>query len=226
VSDGDRLPAAHYDMDGLLVDSEAHHHVAWRRICLEEGVGLTLAQVAERTLGRPVRESLPTLLGRPLGPDEIERLTLRKAAFYEEASGGVVREVGGATRFVRELSRLGVRCALATSALPRRVEPILDALRLADRFQVKVTGQDVQRGKPDPEVYLTVAARLGVRPDACVVFEDAPVGIVAARRAGMSVVGLATSQDADALYAAGARAVIPDFSGLTWEEVAARGWTG
>ena len=226
MSDRDRLQAAVFDMDGVLVDSEPHHHVAWRRICLEEGLSLTLAQVAERTLGRPVRESLPTLLGRPLEPDEIERLTQRKATFYQEASGGVVREVRGATPFVRALTALGVQCALATSALPRRVEPILDALQLADRFQVKVTGQDVQRGKPDPEVYLTVAARLRVRPDACVVFEDAPVGVVAARRAGMSVVGLATSRDADELYAAGALAVVPDFTGLTWEQVAARGWRG
>jgi hypothetical protein len=124
------MSACIFDMDGVLVDSEPHHHAAWHRICLEEGAILTLAQVAERTLGRPVRESLPTLLGRPLDPDEIERLTRRKAAFYEEASGGRVREVHGAAAFVRSLTTLGVPCALATSALPYRVVPVLDTVEL------------------------------------------------------------------------------------------------
>ena len=217
----DERGAAIFDMDGVLVDSEPYHHAAWHRVCLEEGVILTLAQVTERTLGRPVRESLPTLLGRPLDPDEIERLTHRKAAFYEEASGGTVREVHGAVAFVRSLAGLGVRCALATSALPYRVIPVLDALQLADQFQVRVTGHEVQRGKPDPEVYLTAASRLGIAPDACVVFEDAPVGIHAARLAGMSVVGVATSCRMDELQEAGAQLVVPDFAGLTWGELAA-----
>src|SRR4026209_1154385 len=72
----DALPdqVAIFDMAGGLVDGEPHHHAAWHRLCLEEGVALTLSEVAERTLGRPVRESLPTLLGRALDPDEHERL--------------------------------------------------------------------------------------------------------------------------------------------------------
>jgi beta-phosphoglucomutase len=216
----DERRAAIFDMDGVLVDSEPYHRVAWQRLCREEGVILTLAQVAERTLGRPVRESLPPLLGRPVDAAEIERLTRRKAGFYEEASGGTVREVPGAITFVRTLGVLGVRCALATSALPARVGPVLDALRLVDEFPVRVTGQEVQRGKPDPEVYLTAAARLGVAPGACVVFEDAPVGVVAARLAGMSVVGVATSCRVDELQAAGAQVVVLDFSGVTWAELA------
>ena len=96
----DERRAAIFDMDGVLVDSEPYHHVAWHRLCREEGVILTLAQVAERTLGRPVRESLPALLGRPVDTDETERLIDRKAKLYEEASGGTVREVRGAITFV------------------------------------------------------------------------------------------------------------------------------
>jgi beta-phosphoglucomutase len=223
VTDAAARRAAIFDMDGVLIDSEPYHHAAWRRICLEDGVSLTLAQVAELTLGRPVRESLPALLARPVDADEIERLTRRKAAFYEEASGGVVREVRGATRFARGLTVLGVRCALATSARLQRVEPILHALQLADQLRVRVTGDDVERGKPDPEVYLTAAARLHITPGACVVFADAPVGVVAARLAGMPVVGVATSCHADELEAAGARMVVRDFTGLSWVEVAALG---
>jgi beta-phosphoglucomutase len=84
---------------------------------------------------------------------------------------------------------------------------------------VRVTGRDVQRGKPDPEVYLTAAARLGIAPRACVVFEDAPVGVRAARQAGMPVVGVAAGPVADALRAAGARLVVPDFARAAWPEI-------
>jgi hypothetical protein len=82
--------AAIFDMDGVLVDSEPHHHATWYRLCLEEGVTLTVARVAERTLGRPVRESLPTLLGRAIDTVEHERLVRRKAVIYQQVSGGAV----------------------------------------------------------------------------------------------------------------------------------------
>jgi HAD superfamily hydrolase (TIGR01509 family) len=215
--------AAIFDMDGVLVDSEPHHHAAWHRLCLEEGVTLTVAEVAERTLGRPVRESLPTLLGRAIDTVEHERLVRRKAVIYQQISGGAVCEVRGAVSFVRSLADLGIRCGLATSAMPERVEPILEALDLVEHFRVQVTGRDVRRGKPDPEVYLTTAARLGMAPGACVVFEDAPVGIEAARRAGMRVVGVATTCHAETLQAAGAQVVVLDFARLAWKDVVSIG---
>ena len=215
--------AAIFDMDGVLVDSEPHHHAAWHRLCLEEGITLTVAEVAERTLGRPVRESLPTLLGRAIDMDEHERLVRRKAAIYEQVSGGTLHEVRGAVAFVRSLAESGVRCGLATSAMPERVGPILGALQLTEHFRTQVTGRDVRRGKPHPEVYLTTAERLQVAPGACVVFEDAPVGIAAARRAGMRVVGVATTCHAEALIAAGAQVVVTDFAGLAWADVVSTG---
>jgi HAD superfamily hydrolase (TIGR01509 family) len=220
VTDAGPRGAAIFDMDGVLVDSEPHHREAWHRLCAEEGVILGRAEVAERTLGRPVRDSLPALLGRTVGADEHDRLARRKTVLYDQVSGGSFREVRGVVAFVRGLADAGVRCGLATSAMPERVGPILDALGLVDPFRVRVTGKEVRRGKPDPEVYLTAAARLGVSPGACVVFEDAPVGIVAACLAGMSVVGVTTSCHADELRAAGAGMVVPDFAALTWREMA------
>jgi beta-phosphoglucomutase-like phosphatase (HAD superfamily) len=100
--------AAVFDMDGVLVDSERHHRAAWCRLCLEEGVMLTEDEVSERTLGRPVRESLPVLMGRSLGPDEASRFMRRKAALYEEVSQGKVSGVPGVVRFVHALGAAGV----------------------------------------------------------------------------------------------------------------------
>src|SRR5262249_43268797 len=99
----------------------------------------------------------------------------------------------------------------------------LAALGLTEHFEVQVTGRDVRRGKPDPEVYLKTAARLHVVPGACVVFEDAPVGILAACLVGMPVVGLATTCPAEALQAAGAQIVVRDFVRLTWRDITSIG---
>jgi beta-phosphoglucomutase-like phosphatase (HAD superfamily) len=97
---------------------------------------------------------------------------------------------------------------------------ILEGLGLATAFPVRVTAGQVRRGKPDPEVYLTAAAELGVPPAVCIVFEDAVVGVEAARRAGMTVVGLTTAHTAAELRAAGATWTAPDFTELAWVSLA------
>ena len=126
----------------------------------------------------------------------------------------------GVVEFVRALAVAGVPRALATSAVADSAARILEGLGLAGAFTVQVTAGHVRRGKPDPEVYLTAAARLGVLPAACVVFEDAVVGVEAARRAGMAVVGLTTAHADAELREAGAAWTAPDFTGLVWAALA------
>ena len=121
---------------------------------------------------------------------------------------------------MRQLTAGQIPCAIATSAIPENVSPVLTTLGLADVFPVRVTAADIRRGKPDPEVYATAAARLGVSAAACVVFEDAVTGVEAARRAGMAVIGVTTAHPAGELLEAGAARAVPDFRGLTWGDVA------
>jgi HAD superfamily hydrolase (TIGR01509 family) len=128
--------------------------------------------------------------------------------------------VRGVVEFVRALASSGVPRALATSAVADSAARILAGIGLAAAFPVQVTAGEVRRGKPDPEVYLTAAAHLGVPPAVCVVFEDAVVGVEAARRAGMAVVGLTTAHAAAELRAAGAHWTAPDFTHLAWAALA------
>jgi beta-phosphoglucomutase-like phosphatase (HAD superfamily) len=90
------------------------------------------------------------------------------------------------------------------------------ALGLREHFDVVVTADDVRRGKPHPEVYLRAAAGLGVDPSACVVFEDAVVGVQAARAAGMRVIGVTSAHTAEELVQAGAERAVPDFETVQW----------
>jgi beta-phosphoglucomutase len=212
--------AAVFDMDGVLVNNSQFHREAWRRLSREEGFALTDPEFWRQAIGRPVEEAVPRILGRPVPPEETVRLARRKTALYHELADGQAAAVPGVVEFVRALAAAGVPRALATSAVADSAARILEGLGLAAVFPVQVTAGHVRRGKPDPEVYLTAAARLGVPPAACVVFEDAVVGVEAARRAGMAVVGLTTAHAEAELRDAGATWTAPDFTGLAWAALA------
>jgi HAD superfamily hydrolase (TIGR01509 family) len=211
-----RLPAAViFDMDGVLVDSGAHHREAWTRLLGE--LGLTPPPgFWRRTIGRPSVEAVPLLLGQPVAPAEARRLADRKHRYYETLAARGLPAVAGAVAFVDTLRASAVPLAVATSARRSDAVELLAPLGLLDRFDAIVTAEDVNRGKPDPEVYLLAAARLGAPPDACLVFEDAVVGVQAARRAGMRVVGVATTYQPEDLVGAGAERAIATFEGLAW----------
>lgn len=211
------VSAAIFDMDGVLVDSGVYHRAAWRALLKELGTEPTDGEFWRLTIGRPVEEALPVLLGRPLSSTEIARYSKRKTDFYHQLSGGRVPPVTGAVAFVQALEARAVPRALASSASAWSVAAALRGLGLT--FPVVLTAEDVDRGKPDPEIYLAAAARLGVPPRACVVFEDALVGVEAARRAGMQVIGLTTAYTEAELAAAGAHPVLANFEGLTWERI-------
>lgn len=210
-----------FDLDGVLVDNSPFHREAWRRLCREEGVPLTDPEFWRLSIGRPVTEALPRLLGRALDGEELARLARRRIALYHDLADGRLAPLPGVVAFVRGLSAARVPQALATSAVRESAAAILETLGLAEVLAVRVTAADVHRGKPDPEVYHIAATRLGVPPGACLVFEDALVGVEAARRAGMAVVGVTTAYPAAELTAAGALRVVPDFAGVSWSELAA-----
>lgn len=204
-----------FDMDGVLIDSEAHHRAAWAALLEDEGVACTDTSW-RLTIGRPAEEAAALLLGRTLPPEEARRLAERKREHYTRLAGRGVQAIAGVSAFVGELERLGVKRAVATSATRRDVERLLGELRLRERFDVVIAADDVRWGKPNPEVYLLAAKGLALRPSQCLVFEDALVGVHAARNAGMRVIGVTTAHTGRELIEAGAERAIANFEGFAW----------
>ena len=205
-----------FDMDGVLVDSGEHHRAAWRALLAELGATSTSAESWRLTIGRPAHEAVALLLGRDLAPDEAMQLASRKRDLYRHFARRGAVAVPGVTAFVGSVAQSGIACAVATSASRHDARHVLDTLGLAGRFGAVVTAEDVTRGKPDPEVYVRAAGAIGVAPGACLVFEDAVVGVQAARAAGMRVIGVTTAHTGDELSAAGAEHAIANFDGLAW----------
>ena len=208
-----------FDMDGVLIDSGAHHRSAWRALLDELGIQAE-PEFWRLTIGRPAEEAVPLLLGRRMPSSEARRLALRKRDLYAGFAARGLLSVPGVAEFVGTLVRLGVPRAVGTSATRGDVENLLGALALRPHFEIIVTAEDVRFGKPDPEVYLECARRLGAPPAVCLVFEDSLVGVQAARSAGMRAIGVTTAHTAEELLGAGAEDTIADFEGLEWESIA------
>jgi beta-phosphoglucomutase family hydrolase len=203
-----------FDMDGVLVDSGAHHRDAWRATFRDAGFALA-PDFWRVTIGRPADEAV-ALLVDGLERQEVRRLAELKRRHYTRLARRGTVPVAGLPAFVDALARGQVPRAVATSATRRDLERVLVELGLRSRFDIVVTADDVRWGKPHPDVYLRAAAGLAVDPGACVVFEDAVVGVQAARAAGMRVIGVTTAHTADELIGAGAERAVPDFQDMPW----------
>ena len=214
--------AAIFDMDGVLIDSGAHHRHAWRMLLDELGAEPADPEHWRLTIGRPSEEAIPLLLGRRVSGAEARRLARRKRDFYQARAQTGLDPVAGVREFLEALARDDVPRAVGTSASRWDAERLLDDLGLLRFFDVMVTADDVMLGKPDPEVWTQAARRLRVTVHRCVVFEDALVGVQAARAAGMRAIGVTTAHTDAELRAAGAERTIPDFQGLEWSRLAHR----
>jgi beta-phosphoglucomutase family hydrolase len=189
-----------FDWDGVIINSAVQHETSWERLAKECGKTLPENHF-KRGFGMKNEVIIPELLHWTTVPTEIRLLSLRKEAIYRE----VVREQGitaleGVESWLRMLRDEEIPCAIASSTHRENITTTLDVLGLEPFFSVIVTAEDVKRGKPDPEVFLTAARQIGVEPGNAVVFEDALVGIAAAQAAGMRVVAVAATEPKEKLH--------------------------
>jgi beta-phosphoglucomutase len=178
-----------FDVDGVLVDSYQAHFLSWRRLFRELGTDTTEEAFAA-TFGRTSREILKDKFGDQFDEAQLREFDERKEHYYRDAFRENFVPMEGATELVNALSADDFALGIGSSGPAANVELAVELLGLGARFAAKLTGADVTRGKPDPQVFLLAAERLGVPPAACAVVEDAVHGITAANRAGMASVAL------------------------------------
>ncbi|HEY7326323.1 MAG TPA: HAD family phosphatase [Gemmataceae bacterium] len=181
--------AAIWDVDGTLVDTAELHFQAWQAVCREHGRDFTRNDFAA-TFGQRNPEIIRTLFGERFTEQEIADLGDRKEVLYRDTAKNGVELLPGARQLVHDLHRAGFAQAIGSSAPPANLELILRLTGIARYFTAIVSSEDTERGKPDPQVFLLAADRLGVSPPRCVVFEDAVAGVEAARAGGMKCVAV------------------------------------
>jgi beta-phosphoglucomutase len=190
-----------FDLDGVLVDTAQYHFLAWQRMAAELGIHFGEAE-NEQLKGVSRAESLNRILawgGKSLSDAEKQHWMTLKNDWYLELVRGMPADdyLPGAHEFLRASRAAGIKVALGSAS--KNAPLILERLGWIPLFDALVDGNVVTASKPDPEVFLEGARRLGLKPEECVVFEDSEAGVEAGRRGGMKVVGIGHGLDADLL---------------------------
>ena len=184
------IRAVLWDLDGTLVDSEEFHWQSWEHALTRDGVRITYDEF-KASFGQRNDRILRKWLGAESSDERIHRIAETKEAEYRRlAEVHGLTPLPGAAEWLVRLQAGGWKQAIASSAPRQNVEVMLRALHLERYFDAIVASEDVTRGKPDPEVFLTAAARVSAAPPRSIVVEDAAAGIDAARRAGMKCIGV------------------------------------
>jgi HAD superfamily hydrolase (TIGR01509 family) len=205
-----------FDHDGVLVDSLDLHQRAWVEMGRRGGLPIT-AEFVKVTFGMTNVAMFRQLLGDTIDLAELQRQSDVKEAVYREVARGRIALMDGVRDLLGRLAAGGYRLAVGTSGIRANIELTIAECSLDGVFSAIAAADDITRSKPDPEVFLVAASKAGVDPRRAVVFEDAVVGIQAAKAAGMYAVGVTTHHPAASLYGGGADLVVDTLVGFDVE---------
>ncbi|WP_310389889.1 HAD family phosphatase [Roseateles sp.] len=185
-----------FDMDGTMIDSMGHHRLSWIEFARRHALAIEVDELMRRTTGRTGAECMNDLFGRELTQAESWALIAEKEGIYRELFAPVFREVAGFRAFAAAAQAQGLAIGVGTAGDRHNIAFAMQHLAMDPAPRAIVGGDEGLPGKPEPAIFLEAARRLGIAPAHCVVFEDAPFGIEAARRAGMRAVALCSSHSA------------------------------
>ncbi len=203
-----------FDLDGVITDTSEFHYLAWKRLADEEGIPFD-REANEALRGVPRRESLMGILnGRPATEEQIQEMMERKNNYYVELMQSITEKdlLPGVASLLEELQAAGIKIALGSSS--KNARTVIERLGIASKFVAIADGYSVVKSKPEPDLFLFAAEKLGVSPQNCIVVEDATAGIEAGLAAGMKVVGLGPNERVGK-----ANIVLPSLEGITWKDL-------
>lgn len=204
-----------FDMDGTMVDSMPHHATSWLAFAEQHNVKLSLDEMMRRTTGRNGLECVRVLLDQPdLDEAHAWAMVHEKEQLYRDIFGPIFKEVAGFTPFSTQARQRGLKIGVGTAGDIHNLEFALGHLKMQAAPDAVARGDEGFTGKPTPAIFLAAAQRLGIEPEACIVFEDAPFGIEAARRAGMRAVGICTGHTAAELSGPHVIATVANYNEL------------
>ncbi|MBN1354282.1 MAG: beta-phosphoglucomutase family hydrolase [Candidatus Omnitrophica bacterium] len=205
--------AAIFDLDGVIVNTVPLHFRAWKRMFSEYGKDFTFEDYKEKVDGIPRLDGAKAIL-KDLNPGELEKAASRKQGYYLElVDSGTIEIYDTTVSLIKELKKKDIRVAAASSS--RNCSYILEKSGIIDLFGAVIGGGDFKKGKPDPEIFLLAASRLKSSTGESVVFEDAKLGVEAAKNGGMLCVGIAREGKRELLR--GADIIVEDLAEVNYE---------
>jgi beta-phosphoglucomutase len=191
------IQAVLFDLDGVLVSTDEYHYHSWKKLSDEEGFDFFDHEFNHKFRGVARMECVEIITnasGKQYSPEQKQELADRKNRYFAESLRSVTTEVllPGALPALLELRKRGIKIAVASNS--RNALTIIRQVQIEHLLDAIVDGHQIENSKPDPEVFLLAAKKVGIHPDHCLVVEDAVAGIESARRAGMKVLGIGTKE--------------------------------
>lgn len=214
LKDGGKVEAFIFDMDGTMIDSMPWHARSWVEFVARHGLKLDVSDILARTTGRTGTECMRELFERELSDAECQELVHEKEEIYRAMFSDNFTEVAGFTAFAKAAVARGLKVAVGTAGDRHNIEFAMSRLKMDPLPLAIVGGDEGFSGKPTPAIFLEAARRIGVAPERCIVFEDAPFGIEAARRGGMRAVAVCSTHTAAELAGPHVIAAVRDYDEL------------
>lgn len=187
------IGAVIFDMNGVMVDDEKFQEQAWRKFLNRHGIQFTGEEFREYVLGRTSVDILSHFFQGKISAKDIDRYVQERSELAKNLFLPHLSLTDGLPYFLESLRHVGIKMGIATSSRQDYIDFILDGTQTRDYFDIIVDGTIAKRSKPDPEIYILAAQKLGTERENCIVFEDSIIGVEAAKRAEMKVVGITTS---------------------------------
>ncbi len=208
----DELDAILFDLNGTMINDGQYHREAFRQFFAKYHLKVSPEEYQAKVHARRSSEIFPALFNREFSAEEITAFIHEKESLYRSLCAPHIKEVAGLSACIAQAKERGIKLAVASSSPPENIDFALSTLGLADVFQSVINGYQIEKPKPDPEIYLRTLQALGVTPNRAVIFEDSESGIAAGLAAGVRVIGLQTEETEEDLLRFGAEAAITDYT--------------
>ncbi|MDX2128763.1 MAG: beta-phosphoglucomutase family hydrolase [Chloroherpetonaceae bacterium] len=182
-----------FDMDGVIADNMKIHTKAWLALFADQGYEMDVREFLEKTSGMKAADVVRFFLGKNISSETVTSLIDQKEFYYRTIYRPKLKAAKGLRKFLDDARKAKILMGVATGGSRKNADFVLSGLEIKSYFRSILTADDVKKGKPNPEIYLSSAKNLGVQPENCLVFEDAMPGIASAEAAGMKVIAVTTS---------------------------------
>ena len=214
------LKAIIFDLDGTLVDSLPYHHESWRIFFKNNNIEENdFNEIYRNYKGGGTLELMSSVFGDTYTKDELEKMSDDKEVIFREIYRSKIFPINGLIKFLDNLKKDNILLSIGSNAIRKNVLMTIKELGITNYFSSIICGDEVSKGKPDPEMYIETLSNLKVNKNECIIFEDSIEGITAAKNANIKAIGVTSSQSSETLKSVGAFKTIEDYTKISIDNI-------
>ena len=214
------LKAIIFDLDGTLVDSLPYHHESWRIFFKKNNIEENdFNEIYKNYKGGGTLELMSSVFGDTYTKDELEKMSDDKEVIFRDIYRSKIFPINGLRKFLDNLKKNNILLSIGSNAIRKNVLMTIKELGITNYFSSIICGDEVSKGKPDPEMYIKTLSNLKVNKNECIIFEDSIEGVTAAKNANIKAIGVTSSQSSEILKSVGAFKTIEDYTKISIDNI-------